>query len=146
MLQRGFRMPRILVTAHRRPEPPYALGPLAALAGATAMCDVSDGLVADLGHVAAASGVVLDLRGDVFVVAAPLQDAAAALGVDPMSWILAGGDDHALAATFPPDSTLPEGFVVVGQVVRSDGRSAEPAGVLVDGQPWSGAGGHDHFA
>ena len=35
VLQRGFRMPRILVAAHRRPEPPYALGPLAALAGAT---------------------------------------------------------------------------------------------------------------
>ena len=146
VLQRGFRMPRTLVAAHRRPEPPYALGPLAALAGATAMCDVSDGLVADLGHVADASRVVIDLRGAAFEVAAPLHDAAAALGVDPMSWILAGGDDHALAATFPPGSTLPEGFVVVGEVVSSDGPSAEPGGVLVDGQPWSGAGGHDHFA
>jgi thiamine-monophosphate kinase len=109
------------------------------------MCDVSDGLVADLGHVAAASQVVVDLRADAFAVPAPLHDAAAALGVDPMSWILTGGDDHALAATFPPGVTLPEGFIVVGRVV--DSAEGAPAGsVLVDGQPWSGAGGHDHFA
>ena len=77
--------------------------------------------------------------------AAPLQDAAAALGVDPMSWILTGGDDHALAATFPADASLPEGFIVVGRVLGSAERA--PAGsVLLDGQPWSGAGGHDHFA
>jgi thiamine-monophosphate kinase len=81
----------------------------------------------------------------VFVVAAPLQDAAAALGVDPMTWILAGGDDHALAATFPADAVLPEGFVVVGQVVGST-EGTSTGSVLVDGEPWSGAGGHDHFA
>jgi thiamine-monophosphate kinase len=75
-----------------------------------------------------------------------LQDAAAALGVDPMTWILAGGDDHALAATFPPGTTLPEGFVVVGEVAGSAGTSDSGARVLVDGEPWSGAGGHDHFA
>ena len=46
-----------LVAAHRRPAPPYDAGPEAALLGATAMIDVSDGLLADLGHVAAASGV-----------------------------------------------------------------------------------------
>src|SRR4051794_35422070 len=142
VLQRGFRMPRILVAAHRRPEPPYALGPLAAIAGASAMCDVSDGLVADLGHVAEASGVVIDLRGEAFDPASPLRDAAAALGVDPMTWVLAGGDDHALAATFPPGATLPEGFVVVGKVVRAVDDAADPSGVLVDGSPWSGAGGH----
>ncbi len=46
-----------LVAAHRRPSPPYEAGPEAAALGATAMIDVSDGLLADLGHVAAASGV-----------------------------------------------------------------------------------------
>ena len=49
-----------LVAAHRRPAPPYDAGPEAALLGATAMIDVSDGLLADLGHVAAASGVAID--------------------------------------------------------------------------------------
>ena len=56
VLSRGFRSPRVLVEAHRRPVVPYRAGPQAAELGATAMCDVSDGLLADLGHVAQASG------------------------------------------------------------------------------------------
>ena len=62
VLSRGFRSPRAFVEAHRRPEPPYHAGPAAAGLGATAMTDVSDGLVADLGHIAEASKVRIDLR------------------------------------------------------------------------------------
>ncbi len=62
VLSRGFRTPRLLVEAYRRPEVPYPAGPLAARLGATAMIDVSDGLLADLGHVAKASGVAIDVR------------------------------------------------------------------------------------
>ena len=105
MLQRGFRSPAAVVSAHRVPEPPYAAGPEAARAGATAMIDVSDGLLADLGHVAAASGVVVDIR--VPDVPPRLAEVGAALGVDPVSWLLTGGEDHALVATFPPDAALP---------------------------------------
>ena len=47
VLGRGFRSPRVLVEAYRRPEPPYDAGQVAADAGATSMIDVSDGLVAD---------------------------------------------------------------------------------------------------
>ena len=61
VLGRGFRSPRVLVEAYRRPEPPHA-GRTAADAGATSMIDVSDGLVADAGHLAAASGVAIDVR------------------------------------------------------------------------------------
>ena len=61
VLSRGFRSPRVLVEAHRRPVVPYRAGPQAAELGATAMCDVSDGLLADLGHVAQASGVAVDI-------------------------------------------------------------------------------------
>src|SRR3954462_15740398 len=60
VLRRGFTAPSVVGTAHRRPTPPYAAGPVAAEAGATAMCDVSDGLLADAGHLASDSGVVLD--------------------------------------------------------------------------------------
>ena len=136
-------MPRVLVEAHRRPVPPYALGPLAALAGATAMCDVSDGLLADLGHVAVASGVAMDLDAAAFTVTPQLRDAGAALGVEPLEWVLGGGEDHALAATYPQGSALPEGFVGVGRVL--EGGSAEPGSVLVGGTAWAGPRGHAHF-
>jgi thiamine-monophosphate kinase len=144
VLGRGFRSPRVLADAHRVPAPPYAAGPAAAVAGATSMIDVSDGLVQDATHVAVASGVVLALRTDLLVVDAPLAEAAAAFNSDPLTWVLTGGDDHALLATFPSPAAVPPGFHVVG-TVRAPGHDEAP-GVLVDGAPHAGAGGHDHFA
>lgn len=146
VLSRGFRSPRVVVSAYQRPEPPYDAGPEAALLGATAMIDVSDGLLQDLGHVAAASGVRIDLDAAAFELAQPLLDVGAALGVDPMAFVLAGGEDHALVACFPPDLTLPQRWRVVGRV----GARAEPSGatapaVTVDGAAWEGATGWDHF-
>ena len=85
VLGRGFRSPRVLVDAYRRPEPPYAAGPAAAAAGATAMIDVSDGLVADAGHVAHESGVAIDLHSAAFEVPEPLHAVAAATGTDPLA-------------------------------------------------------------
>lgn len=137
VLGRGFRSPRAVVEAHRRPEPPYSAGPEAAALGATSMIDVSDGLVGDLGHVARASDVAIDVRSGAFEVAEPMQAVGAALGVDPMQFILTGGDDHALAATFPSDVLLPAGWLVVGEVY-------EGSGVTVDGSEY-GATGHQHF-
>ncbi|RZT83108.1 thiamine-phosphate kinase [Micromonospora violae] len=138
VLSRGFRTPRLLVEAYRRPEVPYAAGPQAAQLGATSMIDVSDGLLADLGHVSSASGVAIDVRRDAFEVPRQMADAAQALGVDPYTWILAGGEDHALAATFPPAVALPPGWRPIGQV--TDG-----AGVTVDGVAYDGPPGWDHF-
>jgi thiamine-monophosphate kinase len=138
VLSRGFRTPRLLVEAYRRPEVPYAAGPEAARLGATAMIDVSDGLLADLGHVAKASRVGIDVRRDAFEVPRQMRDAAQALGVDPYSWILAGGDDHALAATFPADVALPDGWRPIGLV-------GEGPGVTVDGARYDGPAGWDHF-
>ena len=130
--------PRAVVEAHRRPEPPYSAGPEAAALGATSMIDVSDGLVGDLGHVAAASDVAIDVRSSAFAVAEPLQAVGAALGIDPMRLILTGGDDYALAATFPADVVLPAGWLLVGDVGAG-------SGVTVDGGEYAGAGGHQHF-
>lgn len=139
VLRRGFRSPAALVAAHRRPEVRYPAGPEAAQLGATALVDVSDGLLADLGHVAAASGVRIQLDRDAFAVPDRLRDTASALGVDPLSWVLTGGDDHALAATFPETVALPDGWATVGRVLDGDG-------VGVPGWELPARGGHDHFA
>jgi thiamine-monophosphate kinase len=123
---------------HLVPRPPYGQGAAAAAAGAQAMIDVSDGLIADLRHVAEASGVGIDLS------TAALADdhdaltaAAAAVGADPWSWVLAGGEDHALVACFA--GPAPAGWRVIGRVL--DG----PARVLVDGVRWSGYAGWESF-
>ena len=138
VLARGFRSPRALVEAYKRPAPPYAAGPQAAAAGATAMIDVSDGLLADVGHIAAASGVAVDITSGAFEIAEPMQAVGAALGADPMRFVLAGGDDHALVATFPPGTALPSGWSLIGVV-------AEGEGVTVDGAAYDGPTGHTHF-
>lgn len=109
------------IDAQLRPAPPIGLGAVAAEAGATAMMDVSDGLRLDGGRLADASGVTLDLR-------------ASALGHDPQT-ALAGGEDHALLATFPGDAVLPEGFARIGEVVQRTVHS-----VLCDGAPVADSG------
>src|SRR3954452_6727021 len=81
VLGRGFRSPRKVVEAHQRPEPPYDAGPAAAAAGATAMIDVSDGLVADVAPVAEASDVAIDINSAAFPLDEPLRAVGAALGV-----------------------------------------------------------------
>lgn len=123
---------------HLVPQPPYGQGRAAAEAGACAMTDVSDGLVADLGHLAIASGVTVDLdsralRADVDAVA----QAAQAAGVDPWTLVLGGGEDHALVACFA--DALPPGWRVIGSVRDGAGE------VLLDGAAWSGSAGWQSF-
>ena len=88
------------VAVHRRPRPPLALGPVAADAGATAMVDLSDGLLRDASRVASASGVRVDLSA-----AALERDVARlapALGAElAQECVLGGGEEHSLLATFP---------------------------------------------
>ena len=123
---------------HLVPEPPYGQGAAAAAAGAQAMIDVSDGLVADLRHVAEASGVGMDLSAAALAADHDaLTAAAAAVGAAAWPWVLGGGEDHALVACF--DGPAPAGWRVIGRVL--DG----PARVLVDGQEWSGYAGWQSY-
>ena len=137
VLSRGFRSPVQVVNAHRRPEPPYAEGIRAAELGATAMTDISDGLVTDLGAIARGSGVRIDLTSAALQPAAKLRDVASALNADPMNWVLGGGDDYGLVATFPNDTRLPDPWWVIGRV-------SEGAEVRLDGLPAHHTG-HQHF-
>jgi thiamine-monophosphate kinase len=98
--------------AQLAPSPPIGDGRLAALSGATAMIDLSDGLAIDAGRLARASGVAIDF-------------AAADLGDDP-ELALGGGEDHSLLAAFPRGTRLPGGFRRVGSVVGG-------SGILLDG-------------
>jgi len=139
VLSRGFRSPMTVVGAHRVPEPPYDAGPQAAAAGATAMIDVSDGLLSDLGHIAQASGVRIDIDSATLAVPRRLVEVASALGADPRHWVLTGGEDHALLASFPGRDRLPSGWTAIGAV--RDGR-----GVTVDGNPYEGPAGWAHFS
>ena len=163
-----------LVDDHRRPRPPYTAGPEAALAGATAMIDTSDGLVRDAERLARASGVTLDLDPQALAPDADLLAAAdfltrlqgpvepggvepdgpaeveeAAKAVEAMEWVLAGGEDHALLATFPPEVTLPPSFRRIGTVrPATPDAAAAPArpAVLLAGEPMAGPGGWRHFS
>ena len=139
VLHRGFRSPVGVVNAQRYPEPAYAAGPAAADAGATAMIDVSDGLLADLGHIAESSGVGIDVRTEFLDVPQRLVDVSTALGGDPLHWVLTGGEDHALAAAFPSFVDLPEGWRRIGAVTMPD------SGVTVDGSPYRGEAGWEHW-
>lgn len=123
---------------HLVPQPPYGQGSAAAEAGAQAMIDVSDGLVGDLRHLAEASGVGVDLSIDALAAdREALVAAAQAVDADPWSWVLGGGEDHALVAVFA--GGVPDGWRVIGRVL--DG----PARVLVDGDEWRGYAGWESF-
>ncbi len=119
------------IEAQLAPRPPIALGRVAALAGATSMIDLSDGLALDAARIARASGVAIAL------------DSAAVGSREALD----GGEDHSLLATFPAEigsagagsagSGPPAGFRAIGVVTSG-------AGLLVDGTPYA-PGGWDPF-
>ncbi|MHA7276381.1 thiamine-phosphate kinase [Arthrobacter sp. HLT1-21] len=129
-----------LVDAQRRPRPPLAAGPAAALAGASSMLDLSDGLIKDAGRIAAASSVAISLSLDAATrLAAPLREASTLLQMDPLEWVLSGGEDYGLLATFPSRCDVPESFHAIGRVV-------EGAPSVTVGSRDRATGGWDHFA
>lgn len=130
-------LPAEALAHHLRPSCPLSQGPIAAAAGASAMLDISDGLLRDAGRIARASQVAIALD-------------SAALAPD-LNWaerwvsravaraaVLGGGEEHSLLACFPPSVEVPSWWRVIGQV-----RSG--VGLLVDDRPTPVAG-WDHFA
>ena len=106
-------------TAQLAPTPPIGDGPRAAIGGATAMLDLSDGLAIDSGRLANASGVCVAFDSSL-------------LGAD-VALALGGGEDHSLLATFPASVVLPGDFRRVGSVVAGDG-------IRLDGNPIASSG------
>lgn len=131
------------------PRPRLAAGH--ALVGLASACaDVSDGLVADLGHIAARSGVGIRIEAE----AVPLSRAAGqALGLraDLLSTVLAGGDDYELAFTVPPErlAAVEAAERAAGIQLTRIGKVTAGAGVAVCDKAGSvldlGVGGWRHF-
>ena len=120
-----------LVNVQRRPNPPIKAGPAAAEAGATSMLDLSDGLARDVARIAKASSVTiqidpLQLQG----FEAVLEEAARAIDANPSDWVIGGGEDHSLLATFPSGAALPRAFKPIGVVLP---QGAAP--VMLGAQP-----------
>ncbi|MFV8819238.1 thiamine-phosphate kinase [Haliea sp. E17] len=107
-----------ILERYNRPRARLALG-RELLGRASACIDISDGLLADAGHIAAASGVGLRIDPQ----AVPLSNA---LRQHPdqqqaLRWALTGGDDYELCFALPSAETLPEGCFQVGEVVSGSG-------------------------
>lgn len=139
-LQAGADIDSAFLDAYRAPTPPYEVGVAAAFAGACAMIDVSDGLLADAGHIAIASNVTINLDSSLLRPDTALEDAAVVLGRNARDFVLTGGEDHALLAVFPGPARVPDAFRIIGHV---ETRGAHA--VVVDGFEHLGTQGHDHF-
>jgi thiamine-monophosphate kinase len=104
-----------LTTRYRVPEPPvgfaHALREIA-----HAAIDVSDGLMADLGHLATASGVRIVVEGEQVPLSAPLR---ALWGEAALTRAVAVGDDYQIAFTAPPGLEGP--FTAIGRVEAGEG-------------------------
>ena len=126
LLDHGANTDDPLVIAHLRPRPDYAAGRAMAAAGANALIDISDGLMGDLAHIAAASHVAIDIESNCIPLGTgvTLDDA------------LAGGEDHVFVATFPPEAALPDGAVVIGRCVEPGGRPIVTVDARIGPSSW----------
>lgn len=112
LLQQGIKDERTL--PHRRPIVDYTAARDFALAGVSAMADVSDGLISELSHIAKASGVGIEIRTH-----------------EPIDFH--GGEDHVFVATISPHLPFPRQAIEIGRVVLGKG-------VRINGEPASHKG------
>ena len=89
------------------------------LASATSAIDISDGLLADAGHIAAASGVKIVIESGLLPLSAALRSHHSSEQV--LNWALCGGDDYELCFTLPSDALIPAGCTLIGFVTDGEG-------------------------
>ncbi len=138
ILNRGLDRPRYVVDAHLNPK---LVAPDKLIKVATSMCDISDGLVTDAGHIAKSSTVNINLNKALIINAPDFKDLAELaneLGEDVFDWILAGGEDHFFLATVNPTSASEELGIKVGVVTAGGGE------ILLDGVVINKSG-YQHF-
>ena len=138
ILNRGLDRPRYVVDAHLNPK---LVAPDKLIKVASSMCDISDGLVTDAGHIAKSSTVNINLNKELIINAPDFKDLAELaneLGEDVFDWILAGGEDHFFLATVNPTSASEELGIKVGVVTAGGGE------ILLDGVVINKSG-YQHF-
>lgn len=119
------------VNLQLRPQPPISAGVEAAIARATSMLDLSDGLAKDAARIAKASAVTIRL--DPLMLQgfeAVIEEAARAIGANEKDWVISGGEDHSLLATFPIGAEIPRTFKPIGVVLPLG-----PAPVMLGANP-----------
>ena len=120
-----------IVNAHLQPSVDGKRAHALISAGATAMCDLSDGLLVDVTRISEASGVGIKINLDHLNLSS-LTKAGTSLAVDPMSWVLTSGEEHLFIATLPASAALPEGVLRIGEVIH--GLGVEVSGEFSDAQ------------
>jgi thiamine-monophosphate kinase len=136
--------------AFAHPEPRIRAGQALARAGARAMIDLSDGLGGDAAHLAAGSGVALDIDLGALPISPAVPAAASAAGLDPAHFAALGGEDYELLVALPPEVTAGEAEGVAreaGVGLRRIGEAGKGTGARfrLRGREITLAG-FDHFA
>ena len=105
------------ISAHKKPEVNYEMA--RAFRNVNSMCDVSDGLLSELNHIASASKVGIELDSNLLSQLPGFAQLQAATNEEIWSVVLAGGEDHVFVAT--TSAQIPEGAFVIGKVVTGSG-------------------------
>ena len=138
ILERGLDRPKYVVQAHLNPK---LVAPMKLIEVASAMSDISDGLVSDARNIARASKVDLNFDTNALEASPDFKDLAelaTELGVDVYDWILSGGEDHFFIATVPEKYADKNLGIQVGKVVAGSGL------ITIDGEQTQRAG-YQHF-
>ena len=138
ILERGLDRPKYVVQAHLNPK---LVAPMKLIEVASAMSDISDGLVSDARNIARASKVDLNFDTNALEASPDFKDLgelATELGVDVYDWILSGGEDHFFIATVPEKYADENLGIQVGKVVAGSGL------ITIDGVQTQRAG-YQHF-
>ena len=138
ILERGLDRPKYVVQAHLNPK---LVAPMKLIEVASAMSDISDGLVSDARNIARASKVDLNFDTNALEASPDFKDLgelATELGVDVYDWILSGGEDHFFIATVPEKYADKNLGIQVGKVVAGSGL------IMIDGEQTQRAG-YQHF-
>ena len=105
------------ISAHKKPIVNYLLAKK--FRNVNSMCDVSDGLLSELNHIASASGVGIELDSKLIADIPGFKELEAGAQSDVWELVLSGGEDHVFVAT--TSTEIPEGAFVIGRVDSGTG-------------------------